>query len=512
MAAQTAEQQAIIALRQELDHTRAQVLQVAGQYDALARAHQALESNSTQLIQMQVDKVAAIEDKMKRHLFNQKMDLLDLKSIKPTVFAGKTTEAWKPWAKKFKLYVNGKLEGFRQALEWSEKHEGEIRDVNQMQWDDAAVADKKLHELLLGTIEGTAARIVEKPGLEGRGFEVWRLLKDRYQPSGGTFEIKCTNSLTSPERAKDMPSLADAIDRWEARMLKWEERMGQKFPEVMKIPALIQMVPTNMLNEIEWRFASDLKDYDRLVSALRGYAEHVRRSKINDDSRMDVDQVSYSMGVVAGLEYEGENEEPDMPEDKSIDQLSFRRGYQRGRDQRKGSGKGQGQRSGDKGKGKGDKGKGKGGGQDTAGGKGAAIDKSQAQCRYCKGWGHYLRECPKKDADMLKSRGRPAASVEEAPYAEEGEDDRVRPLRALGSMERLCASLEICGNCECEDPNIDAVDDIELSPDELFGYILESDDEEEEEETVEGIPMYEDEKEFELGVVGIGGDLGGSDF
>ena len=166
-------------------------------------------------------------------------------------------------------------------------------------------------------------------------------------------------------------------------MLKWEERMGQKFPEVMKIPALIQMVPTNMLNEIEWRFASDLKDYDRLVSALRGYAEHVRRSKINDDSRMDVDQVSYSMGVVAGLEYEGENEEPDNSEDKSIDQLSFRRGYHRGRDQRRGSGKGQ--RVGDKGKGKGKDKTGKGGGQDTAV-KGAAIDKSQGTKRAREGY------------------------------------------------------------------------------------------------------------------------------
>ena len=418
MAAQTPEQQAIIALRQELDQTRAQVAQVAGNYDLLNQAHQNLEQNSARLLQLQMDKVAELEDRVKKQSYHQKMDLLDLKSIKPNTFAGKTTESWKPWAKKFKLYVNGKLEGFRQALDWSEKHEGEIRDLSYMGWPEAEGASKKLHELLLGTMEGNALSIVEKPGLEGRGFEVWRQLKQKYQPSGGTFEIKCTNALTNPERAKDMAALAEAIDQWEARMIKWEERLGQKFPEIMKIPALIQMVPTSHINEIEWRFATDLKDYDSLVAAMRSYGEHVRRTKVKDDTRMDIDQVSYSMGVVAGLEAADEQEEPEPPQELDLDQLSYRKGYSKGRDQRKGGG-GKGSK-GDKGKGKNGKdGKGKG-------------DMANIQCNYCKKFGHMVRTCKKKDEDMAKARAngtRPAASVEtDSPYAPESEDDTVRPL------------------------------------------------------------------------------------
>ena len=118
----------MIALQQEVEQTRNQLLSLGQRFDGLAQAHTTLQQGhdnlsfhtGTALAQRQQE-IQEIGDKMKNLQFKQQFDLLDLKNMRPEMFKGNRGENWRPWARKFKAYCNGKSEGFRTALEWAEK-------------------------------------------------------------------------------------------------------------------------------------------------------------------------------------------------------------------------------------------------------------------------------------------------------------------------------------------------------------------------------------------------------
>ena len=92
-------QQVLMALRTELDATRAQLQTVAQQSDNLKHAHQVLEQQMVAAIQAQTVNADAAIQRLRDHLHTQKMDLLNLQNFKTEAFSGKDGEAWKPWAK-----------------------------------------------------------------------------------------------------------------------------------------------------------------------------------------------------------------------------------------------------------------------------------------------------------------------------------------------------------------------------------------------------------------------------
>ena len=205
----TAEQQAIVTLQADLAMTRDQVLQVTRRFDQLNEAHQKLSRESDQLFRVKADEIADLNVRLQSLLFKQKVDfeLLDLKTMKPEKFKGSRNEAWKPWARRFKAYCNGKAVGFRKALDWAEQQSQEITDLTGCPWDKGQFADEKLHDFLCATLAGDAVLLVDTPGLETRGFECWRLLSAKYSPNGEQHEIDALMSLLSPKPAKDIASL-----------------------------------------------------------------------------------------------------------------------------------------------------------------------------------------------------------------------------------------------------------------------------------------------------------------
>ena len=176
---------AMIQLQNDLAQTRSQMAIMASSHDNLAIAHEALKNQSDALFRQRAEEIRASEDKLSKLLFSQKFELLDLKTMQPEVFKGRRNDAFKPWARKLKAYCNAKRHGFRKALEWAESQTQEITDLGPMQWDQAIVADAKLHDFLLMMLGRDALILVETPDLESRGFEAWRLLVKRYNPSGG---------------------------------------------------------------------------------------------------------------------------------------------------------------------------------------------------------------------------------------------------------------------------------------------------------------------------------------
>ena len=273
----TAEQQALVALQQELETSRNQVLQVTQRLDALTASHQALNNEADRLFQQKTAEIHALEQRLSATLFTQKFDLLDLKTMMPEHFAGKRNEAWKPWQRKFKAYCNGKAQGFRSALEWAELQQQPLQgNFASCPWNKAQEADAKLHDFLCSTLGGEAGLIAETVGLEGQGFEVWRRLVAKYAPTGGQFEIDTLIHLLNPKAAKDLASLPGAIAKFEHDFRQYEKRSGEIFPEKYKVAALVQIMPKTQATDLKWRFANGLQNYAAMVDQIEQYGQFHR--------------------------------------------------------------------------------------------------------------------------------------------------------------------------------------------------------------------------------------------
>ena len=165
----TPEQTAIMALQTEVAQLKTALQTGASAHDALQRAHEALNGAAQAALADKDNQIRAVEDRLRTLIFRQNFDLLDSKDLKPDVFKGLQTEAFKPWQKKFRAFCNSKRTGFRSALEWAERQPQPIADPGASGWDEAVAADPKLHDYLLQLLQGHALFVGDKPGLEGRG-------------------------------------------------------------------------------------------------------------------------------------------------------------------------------------------------------------------------------------------------------------------------------------------------------------------------------------------------------
>ena len=257
----TAEQQAIIALQTEAAQTRDQLTALRAAHDALNRAAQEALAEKDRKIQ-------ETESNLKNLIFRQQFDLLDSKEIKPDIFRGRATEAFKPWQRKMKAFCNSKRTGFRQALEWAETQTTEILDPTQSGWDAAEAAAPKLHDFLLQILSENALLLVDKPALEGRGFEAWRLLVQQYAPTGGAYELDSMMALMTVHQCKSLMELPGAVAKFERDLEAYERRTGRAFPEEFKAPAFQRMIPKSHVSDMRWRFSQGATDYDILKASI----------------------------------------------------------------------------------------------------------------------------------------------------------------------------------------------------------------------------------------------------
>ena len=207
---------------------------MAANHDNLTRAHEALRLQSDALFRQRAEEITSSEDRLSRMLFTQKFDLLDLKVMQPEMFKGRRLDAFKPWAWKLKAYCNANRHGFRKAVDGAEPQAQKITDLLGMNWDHAIMADAKLHVFLLMMLGKDARILVEIPDLDSRGFEAWRFLGKRYNPSGGQYAFDAIMALMSLTADKDITQLPWAISRFERGVKVYERRAGRTFFEELK--------------------------------------------------------------------------------------------------------------------------------------------------------------------------------------------------------------------------------------------------------------------------------------
>ena len=124
--------------------------------------------------------------------------------------------------------------------------------------DKAEMNDSKLHDFLGTILGGHAAITGDTPGLEGKGFEVWRLLHQQYSPQGATYETDMLQGLMSQTPARDMNTLADSVVKFEYEWRKYEQETHDRLTDKFKASCLLKMFPNNAhTDKSEWKFQQD---------------------------------------------------------------------------------------------------------------------------------------------------------------------------------------------------------------------------------------------------------------
>lgn len=145
-----------------------------------------LRHESAQAVQELMARVSTMEGRRGQGEHGQ--SLINRKNFVATKFAGKLDEDIKPWAKSIRNYCNACRPGFRMALETTERSNEPITDddIRASSWKPMEDANVELFEYLLTVTSGEALVLVEK--YQDKGFEAWRQLQKRYNPTGGRGE------------------------------------------------------------------------------------------------------------------------------------------------------------------------------------------------------------------------------------------------------------------------------------------------------------------------------------
>ena len=99
------------------------------------------------------------------------------------------------------------------------------------------------------------------------------------------------SSLIYQAQVKDIGDLPAAIDQFEREVVRFKERTGLEFPEMLKMPILLQMVPPAVRRAVEIKFR--ISGVDRTYGALsRQLVEQANASRYRgirrDPNAMDV--------------------------------------------------------------------------------------------------------------------------------------------------------------------------------------------------------------------------------
>ena len=111
--------------------------------------------------------------------------------------------------------------------------------------------------------------IADTPGMQDRGFEVWRKAHETYSPAGAQYETDMLQSLMSQSQARDMNQLADMIGKFKYEWKRYEQETGERLSEKFKVAALLKMFPKNAhTDELRYKFQQGMVSYAMMVSQV----------------------------------------------------------------------------------------------------------------------------------------------------------------------------------------------------------------------------------------------------
>ena len=204
--------------------------------------------------------------------------------------------------------------------------------------------DTQIYAVLSSYTSGEARSLVRQ-ARRPNGYEAFRLLNARFNPSTIGRQRADLMRITNPQANIGMDRLAAEVVNWENLIVQYESRPGsERVSEGMKMAALVHMAPSALKQHLHMN-AARYTTYLELREEIMGYIEQVSPAAT---STMDVGSVGVVKGggcFICGGPH-------------------LQRDCKKGKDKGKGGFKGKGPGTWNKGKGKGgDKGGGKGAGK-----------------------------------------------------------------------------------------------------------------------------------------------------
>ena len=117
--------------------------------------------------------------------------------------------------------------------------------------------------------------VIDKPALNERGWESWRVLVQQYAPSSGAYELDSMMALMTIHQCKNLHKLPGAVAKFKKHVDAYEQRALRQFPPEFKVPAFLRMVPRSHTSDMRWRFSHGAT-YNTRKSSIVTYTEYVR--------------------------------------------------------------------------------------------------------------------------------------------------------------------------------------------------------------------------------------------
>ena len=293
-------QAALQAMQQEIQRLRdreatlsAQVTQLQGTGSA-ASAGLVTATSLKDMMEAQKELMNALKSK-------EQVRLVDNRGLgKPDRFDG-DLEKFLPWRIKTTSYLCSIRKELREVLQWAEEKESPVtdKDVEDNYGSAADPIDqmsniqelrRELHDVLLMVTEREPFDLVLNSTC---GFEAWRRLSRRFDPTTGGRKRALLNSILSPNRTKleelpqAMEKLLDSIRLYERRRDSTGARTT--ISEDIKISVIERLVPAELERHLVLnrdRYVS----FNDILGEIQSYVEHQTGSKIkvfNSQGRVD---------------------------------------------------------------------------------------------------------------------------------------------------------------------------------------------------------------------------------
>ena len=360
-------QQREMQMRQQLDALLLQQQQqgMQGGPVDVGRAFQELARSQSELLEaMRTSKSG-----------DKKMNLVDNKGLaKPDRFDGQESRFlyWRTRLEAFMTSVYPDLEDILQCAEESD-HEITSADV-QAAWgatnpiertiEDIEGIDTQVYAVLQTLVEKEPFTIVRSAG-KHRGFDAWRRLVKRYDPSTGNRRRAMLRHIISPNKCTKLEDLSNTIESWEEEVRLYEQRKrpdGTRhvLDEEIKISTLEFLCPNELERHLQLN-RSRYTTYHDVRSEITLFLETKLGSRIRiGDASAPSDPNGAQPMDIGGFGKDGKGKK---------------------------GGKGKGGKGKD-GKGKGDQGKGK-----SSGKGGKSQQKETRTCHNCGKTGHLVKDC-----------------------------------------------------------------------------------------------------------------------
>ena len=390
----------VTQLTQSQQDAQAQNVQLQDQVNQLNQAQQTTAATTQQAVQQlqgasqvtvaELGQVFASITQSQKELADamklttgKKFQLIDTKGLaKPDKFSG-SEENFLYWRTRIESFLVAAVPELEEVLEWAEEFDTEINRADVVAaWGDLNPShktvegieqlDAQVYALLQTLCEREAFSIVRSSG-KNRGFESWRKLLRRFDPTTGGRRRAMLRHILNPNKITKIEELSAALEQWEELVRQYESRKKadgtrHQLDEEIKVSVLEHLCPPEIERHLQLN-RTRYSNYTDVRQELVTYLETKLGSKIKNFT-------------LTG----GDNGGPQPMDVGAFEKGGKSKGKHKGKkgDGKKGNSKGKGGKGSPKGKG----GKNSGG----SGGSGKGSKETRA-CHNCGKTGHLQKDC-----------------------------------------------------------------------------------------------------------------------